>query len=165
MIGAELAGPVGLVPGTAAPDFTLSNQHGERMQMSALHGAPVLLVFYPYAFSGICSGELAELNAALPQIQAAGAHVTAVSVDTMYALRVFADQLGLEFDLLSDFWPHGSVSQQYDVFDEERGCAVRGSFLVNANGVVAWQMVHDLGSARDIGAHIAALSGASSSAE
>ncbi len=125
--------------------------------MSRLLDAPLLVVFYPYAFSGICSNELARLNDRLPSIRAAGARLAGISVDTMYALRVFADQLGLEFDLLSDFWPHGAVAQQFDVFDARRGCAVRGSFLIEPGGTIGWRMVNDPGTARDIEAHLEAI--------
>lgn len=114
-------------------------------------------MFYPFAFSGICSSELTEFNAQLPTIRDTGTHLLAVSVDTMYAQRVFADQYGLEFDLLSDFWPHGAVAQQFGVFDRQHGCAVRGSFLIGADGSIRWQTVHDLGTARSIDAHIQAL--------
>lgn len=153
----------GIPTGAQAPDFTLANQHGEQVQMSSILDTPVLVVFYPYAFSGICSSELADLNTRLPAIRAAGTRLVAVSVDTMYALRVFADQLGLEFDLLSDFWPHGAVAQQFGVFDPRRGCAVRGSFLVNTDGVVGWQTVNDLTDARDIEAHVLAVTTADQS--
>lgn len=157
--------PEGITPGTQAPDFTLPNQHGEQIQLSGMLTTPVLVVFYPYAFSGICRGELADLNARLPAMRAAGTRLVAVSVDTMYALRVFADQLGLDFPLLSDFWPHGEVAQQFGVFDEQRGCAIRGSFLVNTDGVVAWQTVNKLADARDIDAHVVAAAGSASCAD
>lgn len=142
-----------------APQFTLASQHGEQISVPDPSGRPVLLVFYPFAFSGICSSELTELNTQLPTIRGTGTRLLTVSVDTMYALRVFGDQYGLDSDLLSDFWPHGAVAQQFGVFDEQRGCAVRGSFLIGADGRIAWQMVNDPGTARSIDAHIQALTG------
>jgi len=135
----------------------LRNQHGETISRADLRGAPALLVFFPYAFSGICSRELAELQEALDDFRAAGARVLAISVDTVYALRTFADQLGLGFDLLSDFWPHGAVASSYGVFDAELGCAIRGSFVLDADGTVAWSVRNEIGSARDIGEHLRAV--------
>lgn len=140
-----------------APDFTLRNQHGEIVRLSRLRGTPVVLVFYPYAFTGVCSGEMAAVQQALGDFTAAGARVLAVSTDTMYALRVFAEQLGLGFDLLSDFWPHGEVARAYGVFDEELGCAVRGSFVLDAEGRVTWSVRNAIGDARDIGEHLRAV--------
>lgn len=143
-----------------APDFALQNQHGQTVRLSELRGTPVVLVFYPYAFTGVCSGELAQLQQSLGGFTAAGARVLAISTDTMYALRVFAEQLGLGFDLLSDFWPHGAVARSYGVFDEERGCAVRGSFVLDADGRVTWSVRNAIGDARDIGEHLRAVQGA-----
>jgi peroxiredoxin len=75
----------------------------------------------------------------------------------MFALRVFADQEHFDFDLLSDHWPHGATASRYGVFDQELGCAMRGSFLLDANGVVRWKVVNQIGDARDVQAHLAAL--------
>ncbi|MBO0812460.1 MAG: peroxiredoxin [Microlunatus sp.] len=146
--------------GSTAPDFALRNQHGEAVRLNELRGAPAVLVFYPYAFTGVCSGELAALQQSLADFAAAGARVLAISTDTMYALRVFAEQLGLEFDLLSDFWPHGAVARSYGVFDEDLGCAIRGSFVLDADGRVTWSVRNAVTDARDIGEHLSAVRGA-----
>jgi peroxiredoxin len=132
------------------PDFTLQNQHGQTVSRADLLGSRALLVFYPYAFSGICSTELAALQAAMPEFSRAGVRLVAISVDTIYALRTFGDQLGLEFDLLSDFWPHGEVAKSYSVFDSDRGCAIRGSFLLDATGSITWSVRNEIGQARDV---------------
>ncbi|SDT29075.1 peroxiredoxin [Microlunatus soli] len=144
--------------GAAAPDFSLQDQHGQTISRADLLGAPAVLVFYPYAFSGICSSELGQLQTSMPDFTAAGTRVLAISVDTIFALRTFADQLGLGFSLLSDFWPHGAVARAFGVFDEERGCAVRGSFVLDADGVVRWSVCNEIGAARDIGEHLRAVS-------
>lgn len=141
-------------PGELAPDFILSDQHGQRISRADLSGAPALLVFYPYAFSGICSSELAQLQDALGEFRAAGVRLLAISVDTIFALRTFADQAGLGFELLSDFWPHGAAAQAYGVFDVQRGCAIRGSFLLDADGVISWAVRNEIGAARDIAEHV-----------
>jgi peroxiredoxin len=143
--------------GQAAPGFSLRNQHGQTVTDRQLRGAPALLVFYPYAFSGICSSELGQLQDRLGEIDAAGARLLAISVDTMFALRTFAERLGLGFDLLSDFWPHGATAEAFGVFDHEAGCAIRGSFLLDADGVVRWTVINEIGRARDISEHLAAL--------
>src|SRR4051794_23131333 len=143
--------------GALAPDFSLPNQHGETVTLHSLQGRPVVLVFYPYAFSGVCSREMAELQQALGDITAAGGRLVGVSTDTIYAVRTFADQSGLEFDLLSDFWPHGAAAQAYGVFDAERGCAIRGSFVLDHEGRVHWSTVGELAAGRDIAEHLRAL--------
>lgn len=142
-----------------APEFSLQDQHGQTISNTDLRGAPAVLVFYPYAFSGICSSELGELQAASGDFTAAGARVLAISVDTIFALRTFADQLGLGFSLLSDFWPHGAVARSFGVFDEERGCAIRGSFVLDADGIIRWAVRNEIGAARDIGDHLRAVRG------
>ena len=127
-----------IAPGAGPPDFTLHDQHGRPTTLSALRGGPVLVVFYPLAFSGVCSGELAELAGLYPRFAETGAHVLAVSVDSTFALRTWSDREGFPFRLLSDFWPHGAVAETYGVFDDRRGVARRGTFLLDADGVVRW---------------------------
>ncbi|MFD1826455.1 peroxiredoxin [Mumia zhuanghuii] len=143
--------------GSEAPDFTIKNQHGEEVSLSALRGKKTLLVFYPFAFSGICTGELCELRDNLAAFNDLGAEVLAISCDPMFALRAFAEKDGLSFSLLSDFWPHGEVAQSYGVFDEARGCALRGSFLVDESGVVRWKIENGLPDARDLKTYLGAL--------
>lgn len=153
--GSNTAGSTTL--GSIAPEFALQNQHGEVVRLSDLRGALVVLVFYPYAFTGVCSGEMTALQESLPGFVEAGARVLAISTDTMYTVRVFADQLGLGFDLLSDFWPHGEVAKAYGVFDEELGCAVRGSFVLGADGRVTWSVRNAIADPRDIDQHLRAV--------
>ena len=114
-------------------------------------------MFYPWAFSGICTRELRTLRDDLGRFQAAEAQVLAVSCDPMFALRAFADQEGLTFDLLSDHWPHGAIAQSYGVFDADLGVARRGSFVLDADGTVVWQVLNGIGESRDIAAHLRAL--------
>jgi mycoredoxin-dependent peroxiredoxin len=109
-----------------------------------------VLVFYPYAFSGICSEELSDLAAVHADLAAAGVRVVAISTDTMFALRTFADQLRLPFDLLSDFWPHGEVARAYDVFDPERGCALRGTFVLDAGGRITRAVRNEISHRREM---------------
>jgi len=143
--------------GAEAPDFALKDQHGADVRASDFRGREnLLVVFYPYAFTGVCTGELRELQEELAAFEKLDTAVVAISCDTMFALRVFADREGLEFPLLSDFWPHGAVARAYGVFDDERGCAVRGSFVVDRTGIVRWSVVNAIPDARDIGDHLEA---------
>jgi mycoredoxin-dependent peroxiredoxin len=147
-----------LAEGTAAPDFTLRDQHGVAVGLAATSTRrPVLLVFYSFAFTGVCTGELQQLEAGRDRIRAAGAELLAVSCDSMFALRVFAEAEGLRFPLLSDFWPHGEVARSYGVFDAERGCAVRGTFVIDRTGQVRWRVVNPIPDARDAEAYLTAL--------
>ena len=148
----------GLELGSTAPDFTLRDQFGQDVSLSAYRGEKaVAIVFYPYAFSGVCTGEMAGLRHRLAELMTFGSEVLAVSCDPVYSLRAFADADGLNFSLLSDFWPHGEVATAYGVFDESRGFALRGSFLVDAEGVLRWSVVNPPGKARDFEAYRAAL--------
>jgi peroxiredoxin (alkyl hydroperoxide reductase subunit C) len=144
--------------GTTAPDFTLKSQNGEDVTLSSFRGVKnVLVVFYPFAFSGICTGELCAIRDDIDGYQNDDVQVLAVSCDTMFSLRAWADDQGYGFPLLSDFWPHGAVAQQYGVFLPEPGMATRGSFLVDREGVLRWAVINGPGEARDLGAYRAAL--------
>ena len=154
-----LAGPdpVAPTPGDPAPDFSLPDVHGTPVTLSGLRGVPVAVVFYPFAFSRTCHGELCELRDNIEDFEAAGVRLLAVSCDPVFTLRAWSEQEGFGFDLLSDFWPHGAAASAYGVFDDEHGLAVRGSFLVDADGIVRWSVVNPRGQARDLGAYRAAL--------
>ena len=140
-----------LAIGSAAPDFTLKNQHGEDVSLSSYKGKKnVVVLFYPFAFSGICTGELCGLRDDLGSFQNDGVELLAISCDPMYSLKAFGEAEGYKFPLLADFWPHGAVAKSYGVFDEARGCSVRGTFVINKDGNIAWQVVNGLGDARNL---------------
>ena len=147
-------------PGDPAPDFSTRNQHGETIDLASVRGRPAVLVFFPWAFSGICTGELSALRAAADDFAAADARVIAISCDAVFTLRAFADAEDLPFELLSDHWPHGAIARAYGVFDEQAGCSLRGSFVLDVQGRVTWSVVHGIGEARDIDAHLAAVAAA-----
>ncbi len=134
-------------PGDRAPDFALPDQDRQVVTLSGLHSTPVLLVFYPFAFSRLCTGELRRLRD--ERADYARVRVLAVSTDPVYSLRAFRDAEGLDFPLLSDFWPHGEVARAYGVFDERAGMAVRGTFLVDGEGVVRFAEVNGPGDVRE----------------
>jgi mycoredoxin-dependent peroxiredoxin len=135
---------VPLEAGALAPDFALKDQHGQEVRLSDFRGwRSVLLVFYPFAFTGVCQGELTEVRERLADFQ------NAVSVDSMYAHRVWAERESYEFPLLADFWPHGAVAQAYGVFNARNGAANRGTFLVDRDGVIRFAEMKGPGEARD----------------
>ncbi|WP_026534548.1 peroxiredoxin [Arthrobacter sp. H14] len=143
--------------GETAPDFELPNQFGEPVRLSKLRGRITVVVFYPFAFSGVCTGELCELRDNLDAFTAKDAHVLAVSVDAKYALRAYAQSEGYDFDLLSDFWPHGDVARSYGVFNETRGMAERGTFIIDDGGIVRYSVVNPVGEARSLAEYRKAL--------
>ncbi len=140
----------GLTVGSTAPDFTLPDANKAPVALSSFVGKqPVLLVFYPFAFTSVCTGELCQLRDDLSTFTDAGVQVLAISTDTSQSLRAWAEQQGYQFPLLSDFWPHGAVARAYDVFFERSGMALRGTFLVDVDGVIRFAEVNPAGQARD----------------
>ena len=144
--------------GDKAPDFELKDNHGRTVRLADFRGEKnVVLLFYPFAFTGVCTGELCALRDNLPKFTDRDTQLLAVSNDSIHSLRVFAEQEGLEYPLLSDFWPHGNVSRAYGVFDEDKGCAVQGTFVIDKDGVVRWTVVNGLPDARDLNDYVKAL--------
>ena len=148
----------GLVIGGPAPDFTLRDQFGQDVTLSSYRGVKaVVILFFPYAFSGVCTGELSGVRDRLDEFMTFDTEVLGISCDPIYSLRAFADAEGLNFPLLSDFWPHGRVTAAYDVLDERKGSPLRSSYVVDRAGVVRWS-VHNAGpDGRDLDEHLAEL--------
>ena len=147
-----------LAIGDPAPDFTLKDQHGQDITLSSYAGSKaVLLVFYPFAFSGVCTGELTGLRDRLGDFETDDTTLVAVSCDPMYTQRAVADRDGIFFPLLSDFWPHGVTTTAYGVFDEISGSAKRSSFASTRTGLVRWSVHNATGEARDLDEHAAGL--------
>jgi peroxiredoxin (alkyl hydroperoxide reductase subunit C) len=152
------AAEAALTVGSVAPDFTLKDQNGVDVTLSAFRGRKnVVLVFYPFAFSGICTGELCEIRDDLGAFVSDDVQVLALSCDPMFSLRAFADKEGYFFPLLSDFWPHGEVARAFGVFHDGAGMAIRGTFLVDREGVIRWTLVNGPGEGRDFGGYREAL--------
>jgi len=143
--------------GDQAPDFELRDQHGTPVRLSGHRGSKVVLIFYPLSFSGVCHGELNAIRDEFLPAIGDDVRVLAVSVDSMFTQRAWSDQEGYTFPLLSDFWPHGGVARTYGVFDDEKGVAVRGTFIIDREGVVRWKVVNPIPAARDITAYHKAL--------
>lgn len=144
--------------GQPAPDFTLKDQNNQEVSLRDFAGRKnVVLMFYPAAFSDTCQGELRVIRDELPNFENDDVQVLAVSVDSVYAHRVWADQQGFTFPLLADFWPHGGVAQAYGCFDDKRGKATRGTYIVDKAGIVRWKVVNPSADARDHGDYLKAL--------
>jgi mycoredoxin-dependent peroxiredoxin len=136
--------------GDHAPDFELRDQAYQPVRLSDYRGKKnVLLVFYPFTFTPVCATELVTLQDNLATFQNDDVELLAVSCDSTPAHRVWAEQRGFAFPLLADFWPHGEAAKAYGVFDEERGCATRGTFLIDREGVIRWKVVNPIPDARD----------------
>ncbi|MFV0495636.1 peroxiredoxin [Mycobacterium sp.] len=136
--------------GTAAPDFSLRDQNQQPVALSGYRGAKnVLLVFFPLAFTGICQGELDEVRDHLPDFENDDSAVLAISVGPPPTHKIWAVQSGFTFPVLSDFWPHGAVSQTYGVFNEATGIPNRGTFVVDTSGIIRFAEMNGPGEARD----------------
>lgn len=151
----------GLEIGGLAPDFTLRDQFGQEVTLSSYRGSKaVALFFYPYAFSGVCTGEMTGIRDRLAEFMTFDTEALAISCDPVFSLRAFADSDGLNFPLLSDFWPHGEVTRAYDVFDETRGTPRRSSYVIDKQGIVRWSVHNAAAEGRDLEEHLRELTAA-----
>ncbi|MEY3128766.1 MAG: hypothetical protein RL405_86 [Actinomycetota bacterium] len=140
-----------LIIGDDAPNFSLVNQHGETVTLSDFAGKkPVVLVFYPLSFSGICTGELCELRDNFGTFERENVELLAISVDSKYVQKVFAEQEGYKFSVLADFWPHGAVARTYEVFLEEAGISNRATFVIDKAGKLVAKFVTAPGQPRSL---------------
>jgi peroxiredoxin len=144
--------------GDQAPNFALINQFGETVHLSDFQGVkPVVLVFYPLSFSGICTGELCELRDNFAMLQSEGVELLAISVDSKFVQKRFAEQEGYQFSVLADFWPHGATAKAYGVFNEEAGIAGRATFVINKDGEIVAKFVTPTGQPRALDEYRKAL--------
>ena len=147
-----------LIIGDHAPDFELVNQYGETVKLSDFRGKkPVVVVFYPLSFSGICTGELCEIRDNFAKFEKEDVELLAISVDSKFVQKQFAEHEGYKFSVLADFWPHGSVAQAYGVFIEEAGIANRATFVINKDGELVAKFVTAPGQARSLDEYDRAL--------
>ena len=151
----------GLQLGGLAPDFTLRDQFGQDVTLSSYRGTKaVVILFYPYAFSGVCTGEMAGIRGRLDEFLTFDTEVLAISCDPVYSLRAFADAEGLNFPMLSDFWPHGEVARAFEVFDDVKGTPRRSSYVIDREGLVSWAVHNANPQWRDLDEHLAHLTAA-----
>ena len=131
--------------GSNAPDFTLTNQDRQPVTLSAQRGTPVVLAFFPAAFSSVCAKEMCTFRDGIGRLNQASAQVYGVSVDSFFALKAFHDHEKLTFPLLSDF--NKQVIRDYGVFNEDmiglKGIAKRAVFVIDKDGVVRHREVLD----------------------
>jgi peroxiredoxin len=131
--------------GSKAPDFTLMSHDRQPVTLSAQHGHPVVLAFFPAAFSSVCQKELCTFRDQLARLNHANAQVYGISVDTFFALKAFHTDQKLTFPLLSDF--NKQAIRDYGVFNEDmiglRGIAKRAVFVIDKDGVVRYRQVLD----------------------
>ncbi len=147
-----------LIIGDQAPNFELVNQFGETVSLADFKGEkPVVLVFYPLSFSGICTGELCEIRDNFAKFESENVELLAISVDSKFVQKQFAEHEGYKFSVLADFWPHGAVAKDYGVFIEEAGIANRATFVINTDGVLVAKFITAPGQARSLGEYDRAL--------
>ena len=125
-------------PGAPAPDFSLQDQDGRTVSLSELRGRRVMLAFYPLDFSPVCTDQLNVYQEVLDEVEAAGATLYGVSVDSAFAHKAFRERMGLTIPLLADFNPKGAVARSYGVYLDERGYASRALVLIDEDGMVRW---------------------------
>ena len=147
-----------LAVGDTAPDFDLGDQFGQRFRLSdAVRDRPVVIAFVPAAFTGTCTGEFCELRDNLATVGDASVTLVGISCDPTPALRLWGENEGYSFPLLSDFWPHGAVASDYGVLLAERGIATRATFVVDASMTIRAAFVNPPGEARPFAAYRDAL--------
>ena len=125
-------------PGTPAPDFTLPDQDGKTVSLEDLKGQTTVLAFYPFDFSRVCTDQLSVYQEVLPDLEAAGAKLYGVSVDSAFCHKAFQQHLTLTIPLLADFHPKGEVSKKFGVYSDSHGCTARALVLIDPEGVVRW---------------------------
>jgi mycoredoxin-dependent peroxiredoxin len=125
--------------GDIAPDFTLPSTSGEKLTLSSLRGKPVLLAFFPLAFSGTCTAELCEMRDDHDEFVRRGVTVLPISVDHTYSLKEYKAKYNMQVEMLSDF--RRDISRLYGVMLEERYYSKRAYFLIGPDGVIRWEHV------------------------
>lgn len=154
----EIPGLTPLPVGTEAPDFELRDQNNEVVRLSGFRGVKAaLLVFYPWAFTSICTGELGQVRDNIDAFANDEVQVLTISVDSSFTHKIFSQRDGLNFPLLADFWPHGGVAQAYGVFNSDVGAANRGTFLVDRDGIIQFSEANEIGVGREPADWIAAI--------
>ena len=144
--------------GDPAPVFELANQYREPVSLDKLRGTKGLVVFIPYPFTGVCTGEVCAIRDHLAELSLLDAEVMVVTTHAAQTNRAWADANELAFDVLADYWPHGAVAQAYGAFNEVLGVANRVTFVLDGDLVVRDVIATDsLGIGREFDTYIAAL--------
>ncbi len=144
--------------GDRAPEFTLSNQFGQSVSLSDFRGRKnVVIMFYPAAFTGMCTGELCAIRDRSADFNNDDTQVLSISCDRVPSLKVFAEQENFTHDLLSDFYPHGAVAKEYGAFLEDKGFSTRAAYVIDKEGFVRWAVINGPGEERNADEYVAAL--------
>lgn len=128
-------------PGEPAPDFTLPRSPDARLHLADLRGSPAILAFYPADWSPVCGDQMALYNEALPEFEQYGATILGISVDGAWCHDAFAKARNLHFPLLADFEPKGAVAKQYGAYREGDGFCQRALFVIDRDGIIAWNFL------------------------
>jgi peroxiredoxin len=132
-----------IAPGTPVPEFRLAREDGSDFTREDLLGRTTILVFYPFAFSSVCSDQLQVYEEAIGDIRADGAEMYAVSTDASESQRAFREQLGVSIEQLSDFEPKGEAARAFGAYFEPAGMTNRALVIVGPDGVVRWSHLAD----------------------
>ena len=151
-----------IAAGSPAPEFTLQREDGEDFTREDLLGTTTVLVFYPFAFSRVCTDQLQVYDEALEDFAAQGARLYGVSTDHSHSQSAFREKLGVNIEQLSDFEPKGATAKAFGAYFEARGCTARAIVIVGPDGVVRWSHLADsLGDLPGVGLIFDGLSTAS----
>jgi peroxiredoxin len=126
-----------VAPGTAAPEFVLRREDGKKVRLDDIRGQTTVLVFYPNAFSPVCTDQLNLYEEVLDELEALGAKLYGVSCDSTWAQRAFKEKLGISIEQLSDFEPKGATCRAFGVY-HEAGFPQRAIVIVDPEGIVKW---------------------------
>ncbi len=144
--------------GTTAPEFSLPDQSKNPVALTDLRGSKTVVAFMPFAFSGVCTGEVCELRDNLTQLKSLDANVVVITVDSFFTNGRWAESEGIEYPVLSDYWPHGATAKAYDTFNEALGCADRTTYILDEAGIIRSALSsQDLGTARNYSDYVTAL--------
>lgn len=132
-----------IAPGTTAPEFSLQREDGSRFTNADLAGRTVVLAFYPFAFSPVCTDQLQIYEEVLPDLREQGVDLYGVSTDATYSQQAFADSLGVSIPQLSDFEPKGAASRLFGAYFEPAGMTNRALVLINPDSTIGWSHLAD----------------------
>lgn len=132
-----------IAPGTPVPDFVLKREDGSDFTQDDLKGRTTVLVFYPFAFSPVCTDQLSIYEEALPELAEQDAVMYAVSTDATPSQTAFREKLGVSIEQLSDFEPKGATARKLGAYFEPAGMTNRALVIVGPDGVVTWSHLAD----------------------